>query len=137
MPKEFVDTNIWLYANDARDLTKQEQARKCLRNLNERSSLVISTQVLIEFFTLATRKLCIPGPEARAIAERMATLDVIEPTKVMVLDALDLSNRSQISTRDALIIVAAATRRCTTIWSEDLNPRQKILGVEVKSPFRS
>lgn len=25
MPKEFVDTSIWLYANDARDLTKQEQ----------------------------------------------------------------------------------------------------------------
>ena len=136
MPKEFVDTNIWLYANDSREPRKRDQARECLRNLNERSSIVISTQVLMEFFTVATRKLGVPGPEARAIAERMAMLDVVEPTKGLVLDALDLANRNQLSTWDALIVASASARRCTAIWSEDLNPGQKILGVEIKNPFK-
>lgn len=136
MPKEFVDTHIWLYANDSSDPRKQLLARECLRLLSERSSIVISTQVLMEFFTIATRKLGVPGPEARAITERMAMFDVIEPTKGQVLDALDLANRSQLSTWDALIITSASARRCSAIWSEDLNPGQKILGVEVKNPFK-
>jgi predicted nucleic acid-binding protein len=67
--------------------------------------------------------------------ERMAALDVVEPTKGLVLDALDLANRSPLSPWDALILISAAARRCTVIWSEDLNPGQKILGVEVKNPF--
>ena len=137
MPKEFVDTNIWLYANDARDPKKRDEARQCLSSLNERSSIVVSTQVLTEFFTVATRKLGVAGPEARALVDRMATFDVVEPSKGLVLDALDLANRNQLSTWDALIIVSASVRRCTAIWSEDLNPGQKILGVEVKNPFKS
>jgi predicted nucleic acid-binding protein len=91
----------------------------------------------VEFFTIATRKLGVPKPEARAIAERMATFDVVEPTKGLILDALDLSNRNQLSTWDALIVTSASARRCTAIWSEDLNPGQKILGVEVKNPFKT
>ncbi len=137
MPKEFVDSNIWLYANDARDPQKRDQARECLRDLKDRSSIVISTQVMMEFFSVATRKLGVPGPEARAIVERMATFDVVEPSKALILDALDLANRNQLSTWDALIIMSASVRRCSTIWTEDLNPGQKILGVEIKNPFRS
>ena len=38
---------------------------------------------------------------------------------------------------DALILAAAASAGCATVYSEDLNPGQAILGVTVQNPFGS
>ena len=46
---EFVDTNILVYAFDAREGARREQARKLLEGLWARRTGALSTQVLQEF----------------------------------------------------------------------------------------
>jgi predicted nucleic acid-binding protein len=55
--RTFLDTNILLYAEDARVPAKQERAREVIAALVTDRSAVISTQVLQEFFVIATKKL--------------------------------------------------------------------------------
>lgn len=53
----------------------------------------------------------------------------------MVQEAVDCAVLNKISFWDALIIVAAETAGCTTLYSEDLGSGQTILGVKVVNPF--
>lgn len=55
---KFVDTNVlvYLFDNDSRE--KQSQARQLLKK--EADNIVLSTQVLGEFYVTVTRKLAAP-----------------------------------------------------------------------------
>jgi len=55
----FVDTNVWVYAGDATDPEKCRRALKVTAPGSGRD-LVISTQVLTEFYAVVTRKLAVP-----------------------------------------------------------------------------
>ncbi len=57
MSKVFIDTNILVYAMDAFDTAKQKRCRDLLRSLNSDMRGVISTQVMQEFYVIATKKL--------------------------------------------------------------------------------
>ena len=86
----FVDTNVLVYADDARDRTKQEKARALLRSaLGERNGKV-SLQVLQEFFAAATRKLGLSAVEARSRIEVFSNLDVVRLEVDDMLAAVDL-----------------------------------------------
>ncbi|MDO5625891.1 MAG: PIN domain nuclease, partial [Pseudomonadota bacterium] len=52
----FVDTNVFLYTVDARDLAKQAQAREWVRWCWTQAAGRISTQVLNEFYNNAITK---------------------------------------------------------------------------------
>ena len=56
----FVDTNVWVYAVDAADPAKRERALEVTAPARDRD-LVISTQVLAEFYAVVTRKLVVPA----------------------------------------------------------------------------
>ena len=58
----FFDTNILIYADDASAPEKRERAISLIADHQRRNSLVISLQVLQEYFSAATRKL---GARAR------------------------------------------------------------------------
>ena len=51
----FIDTNILVYAYDQNDPRKQNKAQKLLTDGTERKTLVLSVQVLGEFFNVFTR----------------------------------------------------------------------------------
>ena len=55
----FVDTNVWVYAVDAADADKRRRALEVTAPGSGRD-LVISTQVLTEFYAVVTRKLAVP-----------------------------------------------------------------------------
>mgnify|MGYP001604525162 CR=1 FL=1 len=57
----FVDTNVWVYTVDAADPVKRERALKAIAPALGRD-LVVSTQVLAEFYAVVTRKLAVPVP---------------------------------------------------------------------------
>ena len=65
----FVDTNILLYAYDASETLKQPIARVMLEKLWRERRGTLSTQILQEFYVVATRKLARPlaRDEAREI----------------------------------------------------------------------
>ena len=132
----FVDTNVLLYAvSTAGDETAK---RLTARAVLEREDLVLSVQVLQEFYVQATR----PTKPDRLRHEPAVTLieswlrfRVIETTAPLVLHALATALRWRISYWDAAIVEAARIGGCATLLSEDLQPGMNFAGVTVENPF--
>ena len=103
----------------------------------EQEDLVLSVQVLGEFFNVVTRR--IPQPvtsdEAREIITAMSILPVQEIDLAMVNRAIDTHKKYQIAYWDALIISAAERSGCKLILSEDLSDGQTYHGIAVRNPF--
>jgi len=131
----FLDTNVLVYADDADAGPKRTRAREILRQALEQGCGVISTQVLQEYFSVATRKLGIEEAAARKRLELLATLDVIRIEVPMILSAVDLVRLHSMAIWDALIVVAARTAGCRKLLSEDLQDGQVFDGLRVENPF--
>ena len=63
--REFIDTNVLVYADDVRDPRKRDRARELIRALMRDRRGVLSLQVLQEYFAAATRKLGISAQDAK------------------------------------------------------------------------
>jgi predicted nucleic acid-binding protein len=133
----FVDTNVVVYAFDEDEPAKQERAREVLSGADQ--LLVLSTQVLAEFYVTVTRKLARPldASTARQAVEQLSELPVVPTDADLVLAAIDVSDRHQLSFWDGLIVQAASSAGCDTILTEDLSHGSVIAGVSVDNPFRS
>jgi len=137
--RSFVDTNVVVYSADENpgERVKHEAAIRLLTH--EPDSLVISTQVLQEFYVVVTRKLAYPLDEERAARalRGLAKLDVVGADVPLVMAAVDTSRTAKLSLWDALIIEAARQAGCARVYSEDLSNGQEIRGVTVENPFRA
>lgn len=134
--KEFIDTNIFVYAYDARDRRKQVIARELLRRVEAGGAGVVSLQVEQEFFWTATRKLDLDPLTAKAILKRWTSFEVVAPSEAMLFEAIDCSVTDGVSFWDALVVTAAAAARCAHLYSEDMSHRQVIRSVRIIDPFR-
>jgi predicted nucleic acid-binding protein len=133
--RTFVDTNVLVYADDKSAARKRERALALLGELIGDGSAVLSTQVLQEYFVIATRKLGVEADIARRKVEALARLDVVIIRPDLVLAAIDLHRLHAISFWDALVIRAAAAAGCSRVLTEDLNNGQVLDGVRVENPF--
>jgi predicted nucleic acid-binding protein len=67
----------------------------------------------------------------------MAALVRVQPiTHELVVSAVVLRRRFQLSQWDATIIAAALELGCPTIYSEDMNDGQLYAGVRIINPFK-
>jgi len=73
----FIDTNLWAYRLDRREATKSERVRGWLADLMANHEVVISTQVLIELRSVASRKLQPPLGD-RQITDLLEALNGFE-----------------------------------------------------------
>ena len=132
----FVDTNVLLYAISD-DLDEAAKARIANELLSARD-LVVSAQVLQEFYVQATRP-SRPGrlshEQAAALVSSFCRFPVQAVTTEVVLAAMLTSHRHQISYWDAAIVEAARVKGCVTVLSEDLNHGQSFDGIQVLNPF--
>ena len=132
----FVDTNVLLYAVS----TAGDEATKRLtaRGILEREDLVLSVQVLQEFYVQATRPTKpdrLAHDPAVTLIESWLRFRVIETTVPLMLHALATALRWRISYWDAAIVEAARIGGCSTLLSEDLQPGMNFAGVTVENPF--
>jgi predicted nucleic acid-binding protein len=134
--KVFLDTNILVYAQDGRAPKKQKRSREIITTLVEQDAGVVSTQVLQEFYVAATRKLGVDPLAAKAVLKTLSMFEMVQVTPALIDEAVDGSILNRISFWDALVVVSAASSGCGQIYSEDLNPGQRIRGVEIFNPFR-
>lgn len=134
----FVDTNVWVYAVDGADPVKRARALALLAPSAD-SNFVVSTQVLIEFYVVVTRKLATPlsAEAAQALVDEMARLPVIPADVQLVTAAMSGSREWRISLWDALIVRAAEVSGCERILSEDLTHGATYGSVRVENPFRA
>ena len=135
MPKVFLDTNILVYQLDKRYPEKLRMSRDLTRNAAVNHEAVISTQVLQEFYVVATTKLKIDAVLSKAIMNRLSNMEVVTVTTELIEQAVDVSVQSIVSFWDALIVVAAASANCEVLLTEDMKDGQTIQGVKISNPY--
>lgn len=133
----FVDTNVLLYAvsRAEEERTKAEIARDILR----RRDLVLSVQVLQEFYVQATRESRqdrLRHDHAARLVESFCRYPVQELTLPIVHAAVATRARWRLSYWDAAILEAARASGCEVVLSEDLADGKDYDGVRVENPFR-
>jgi predicted nucleic acid-binding protein len=134
----FVDTNVLLYAYDTSDPIRQSRAAEVLVDLWRTRTGIVSTQVLTEFYAVATRKLAPPvsRKDARAVVDRYAAWPVVQVTAGLIVAASELEERHTLSFWDAMIVEAARRGGASVLYSEDLQDGRRIGGVQIVNPFR-
>lgn len=133
--KVFVDTNILVYSMDKHDLQKMKKSRSILKKLKKEMHGVISTQVLQEFYVVATKKLKADPVTVKDIIRSFENFEIVTITTAIINDAIDCSILNMLSFWDALIVSAAEYAKCSQLWTEDLNTGQVIRGVKIVNPF--
>lgn len=133
--REFLDTNVLVYAHDDRDPRKQAAARALIRRLLRERCGVVSLQVLQEFFAIATRKLGLRDEHAKQEVLEYSRFEVIALRLPDVVAAIDLHRLHQFSIWDALIVRAAMNGRCRTLHTEDLQDGYVVDTLAVRNPF--
>ena len=134
---KFVDTNVLVYLFDADAPEKRARARELLRE--ERDSIVLSIQVLGEFYVTVTRKF------AESLSLETATRAVeafsrfrVQPVHAETVSAAIRRSRSaMLSYWDALIVEAALKAGAGVLFTEDLQDGRRIEGLQIVNPFRN
>jgi predicted nucleic acid-binding protein len=136
-PRQFIDTNVLIYAHDISAGAKHGRAMALLKELWQERTGCLSTQVLQEFYVNVTRKIAKPLSPALAsqIIADLAEWEVHRPGVNDILEAINLQSSHQISFWDAMILMSAQQLGCETVWSEDLNAGEDYEGAVVRNPF--
>ncbi len=133
----FLDTNVLVYAHDRSETRKQPIAQALLDVLWRTRSGVLSTQVLQEFYVVATRKFDPPMRRgaAREIVALYGEWPIVQVDVALILAASKLEERHAFSFWDALVVEAA--RRCGAprLLTEDLQAGRRIGGISIENPF--
>lgn len=134
----FIDTNLWAYRLDLREPAKRARMGQWLAEVTAEHEVVISTQVLIELRSVASRKLQPPLDAAQitGLLEALSGFEVVGTDSPLVLDAHQLAIQEQLSWFDALIAEAAIRSRCAVLFSEDFAHGRTIAGVQILNPLR-
>lgn len=135
--KIFVDTNILVYANDATDKPKQDLCKQIILDGIQNENMVLSTQVLSEFYVTITKKIKVPLPVEIAKREiiLLKTAEIVDVDYHSILKAIQVSTKNKISYWDSLIVASAVKAECREIVTEDMNDGQLIEGVMLRNPF--
>ena len=133
----FIDTNLWVYRLDRRDIDRSRWIADWLRRIADRHEIVVSTQVLIELRSVLTRKFkpAWSAEDAGAALEALSRFDVVATDANLVLDANALAHKNQLSWFDALIAEAAIRSHCDILYSEDFDHGRQFDGLNVCNPF--
>ncbi len=132
----FFDTNVLLYLYDRRDAVKRMRAAETFRQCLEAGTLVISTQVVQEFYAAATRKLYLDLPQARNLVVDLCRLRLVSIQCPHILQAMEIQRHFGVSFWDGLILAAAQAGEARVLYTEDLQDGQNYDGVLARNPFR-
>ena len=104
----FVDTNVLVYAVDDSEPEKRDLARHSLGS-GRYGKLVVSAQILGEFYVTVTRKLAQPIAEDKAAEalDWLALLTVVPIDPTLTKHAVQISRSVQLSYWDGLVVAAA------------------------------
>ncbi|MGZ8218809.1 PIN domain-containing protein [Methylomagnum sp.] len=133
--KVFVDTNVavYLYSND------EPGKRDIARRLFKQSTPTISTQVLSELSNTLRKKFKLDYESiAEAVTEVRGASSLFTVTLETILQALQLARKYRYSYYDCLILSAALSSGCATLFSEDMQDGQVIENtLTIVNPFKA
>lgn len=134
----FLDTNVLVYLFDADNPAKQRSVQDLLSSRELREQLILSTQVLQEFYVSVTRKLVAPlDPEAAFQAvQDLTAFPIVQIDPPLILLAIQRSRKAKVSFWDALILEAALVAGATLLYSEDFQDGAVFGGLRIANPFK-
>ena len=134
----FVDTNVLVYAHDTSEPLKQPIARALLEELWRQGTGVLSTQVLQEFYVVATRKY--DPPMSRVLARRLvahyANWQIVGVDMPLIISASELEEEHSLSFWDALVVEAARRAGATRLATEDMQDGREFGDLQIHDPFK-
>lgn len=135
MSKIFIDTNILIYTIDKKNTARQKASRRFIGKIVREHVPVISTQVIQEFYVVATARLKADPVLVKSIVHNFHNMELVKIDLELIEQAVDISILSKISFWGSLIVAAAEKSKCEFIVSEDLNAGQFYRGVKLINPF--
>ncbi len=134
--REFLDSNVLVYAYDRGDQRKQRIAQSLLRRALA-GEIAASSQVLGEFAVTMLHKMKPPASPAdlTALLDTLGPIPLVPVDGDMVVRAVKAHAQYGVHFYDGMIVAAAERGGCQKIWSEDLNAGQEYFGVRVENPF--
>lgn len=135
--KTFVDTNVLVYAEDRDAGPKHEIARDLIVSLWDARQGVVSIQVLQDFYVTITKKPKKPLSPTKAldIVREYLTWEVVENSSELLVAAITLQQKAQLSFWDAAVVQAALSAGCSRLCTEDLNNGQRFGSLVLENPF--
>jgi predicted nucleic acid-binding protein len=131
-----LDTNILVYAVDAREGRKREFATHLIEAAVGLDCL-LALQVVGEFYAAATTKLKLDAKDAAVRAAYLiAGFDTFGYSVHAVRAALEEAPKGRFSYWDGVLLASAAEAGCTTIFSEDMADGARFGSIAVANPFR-
>jgi predicted nucleic acid-binding protein len=133
----FFDTNVLVYLFDEDSPAKQVRAKEVFNEHARVGHIVLSPQVLQEFYVTVTRKLSRPvSPEAAlATVTHFSSFSLVPVDGATVIRAVRLHQSAIVSLWDALIIQAALEGNCTKLLSEDMQDKRTFGTLVIENPF--
>lgn len=127
----FFDTNVLLYLLSG-DKAKADRAQEVISKGG-----IISVQVLNEFANVGIRKLVLSWAEIREILSQVRVVCSVTSITTEVHErGLTVAERYGFGIYDAMIVGAALSARCETLYSEDMQDGQVIdSSLTVRNPF--
>jgi predicted nucleic acid-binding protein len=133
--KAFFDTNVLLYLYSGEDVQKRERAAELFGRYGRAKLILLSTQVVQEFYAAGSSKLRLPSRVLKDAVNKFLALPLICIGAAEILDAIQIEERYEISFWDALILAAAESGGAEVVYTEDLNDGQRYGSVLVRNPF--
>jgi predicted nucleic acid-binding protein len=133
--KILIDTNLWIYLYALNPEGKRNRIEELVQQ--NFAKIMLSTQILGEFYHVVTRKRLLTQEYAKdIIIEMVATFPVSEIGTANVLEALKIQEIFHYSYWDSLIIATAVLTECDTLYSEDMQHSQYVQGkTRIVNPF--
>ncbi len=135
--KVFFDTNVLVYAFDNNEPEKAETAQKLIDEFGSIGKLVLSTQVLQELYVTLTRtgKLSIEKSKAKLIVDSFSEFELIQVDKNIISMAMKRNQSKDFSFWDSLIVEAALSSDCNTLYTEDMHDGLEVDSLVLRNPF--
>jgi predicted nucleic acid-binding protein len=122
----FLDTNILLYAKVDDGSDKHTKCHDLLAVTLAGSEIVVSIQVLNEYYVNTLKKNIIPAEIQSTVNQFIADFEIVPLTKELIPEIYRICNRYQFSYWDSTIVAAALEARCKILYTEDLQDGQVI-----------
>lgn len=139
--KVFLDTDIFIYSVDSSSNHKEKTdiARQLVKKHIRNGTGVISIQVLQEFYRVSTQKIQVPLSMEGALEylHYMSVLETVQPDFNLLVAAVYLHRRLNLSFWDGLIVQAAVAAGCSFLLTEDLQDGLHVGDLTFKDPFLS
>jgi predicted nucleic acid-binding protein len=134
--KAFFDANVLLYMYGG-DQGKQSRAKELFRQFALAGRMLLSTQVVQEFYAAGSRKLGIPRGTLRDAIAALLDCPLVIVGASEITSAIQNEERYKISFWTGLVVAAAESGGCEILFTERLNDSQQYGRVLVQNPFRS